>query len=203
MERKLTITYQQGTTLLNRTGINYPEKFNEDMKFSPSVRATFARNARQLFKAIKKVSPGFRTRPKMNPVFGSTANWKELPWPTDAAGRVPTHLQERDPEQKVIDLFREETLALNSQASDAVAAILLLLAHPDSKECLSPMAQEEIVWPVAEQLRLVPWLEKKVGITAGQTIEVEYADEKKDGNGSTGQATTKGYDPVPSEAASS
>lgn len=199
MERKLTLTYQQGTTLLNRTGMNYPEKFNEDMKFSPSVRATFSRNARQLFKAIKRVSPGFQKRPKMNPIFGKTENWKEMPWPTDKDGKVPTHLQEREPEQKVLDLYKTEELSLNSQASDGLAAILLLLSHPDSKECMSPMAQEEIVWPLAEQLGLVPWLEKKIGITAGQTIEVEYADGKKSGNGSPAEE----HDPVPSEAASS
>lgn len=198
MERKLTVNYQQGTTLLNRTGINYPEKFNEDMKFSPSVRATFSRNARQLFKAIKRVSPGFRQRPKMNPVFGSPLNWREIPWPTGPDGKTPAHLKEKEPEQKVIDLYKTEEIDLNSYASDAVAAILLLLSHPDSDECLSPMAQEEVVWPVAEQLGLVPWLEKKTGITSGQTIEVEYADEKKGGNGSQKEE----HDPVPSESSS-
>jgi hypothetical protein len=203
MNKKLTITYQQGTTLLDHTGNNYPEKFNEDMKFAPSVRASFARNARRLYKAIKKISPGFQQRPKMLPVFGDPTNWKAIPWPTDKEGKVPAHLQEREPEYRVIDLLKVETVELDSQASDAVAAILLRLSHPDSRECLSPMSQEEIVWPIADQLGLVPWLEKKIGITAGQVIEVEYALNKEDGKPAEARSVSveKGYDPVPVQPA--
>jgi len=186
----LTVTYRQGNILLGACNGALPEKINDELKFPWDVRATFTRNSRQLFKAIKKASPGFQARPIMIPVFGDPKNWKKDPSRamkvSDGLGGFrEIELQgNQAPQYSIIDGELTVDLELNAQASDAVGLILVQFAHPDSKNqegksvCLSAADQDDIVWPLAEKLFIVPWLEEKVGLTKGQEIKVQYTPPK-------------------------
>jgi hypothetical protein len=196
----LVVNYQQGTMLLSKTGETWPEKFSEEKKFGIDVRTTFTRNARQFFKAVKKISPGFQQRPKMLPVFGDPKNWNLVPFPTDERGKTLPQFQSREPNYEIVDYFKTETLWLNAQARDFVSSVLYLLTDPDSKACMSAMLQEDNVWGLAEQLNVVPWLEKKIGLNGVGGIAVEYGPAPSEKT-EISKAAEDVEDPVPTEAA--
>lgn len=41
-------------------------------------------------------------------------------------------------------------------------------------------AQDEIVWPIAGQIRCIPSLEEAIGLKSNETIGIKYDDDSKD-----------------------
>lgn len=178
---ELTVTYLQGNYLHQLCGFQLPEKFG-DRKFTTTDRGTFDRNARQLYKAIKKVSPGFQKRPKMQPFFGDPENWREIqkktvkmPAPNSATGFTEMPIPgQPDDQWEIIDPEKTITLKLNALAADAVTTMLYILSYADSPKRLSPAEQDEVVEPLAIALNCVPWLEIELGITKELTLKPKY-----------------------------
>lgn len=52
--------------------------------------------------------------------------------------------------------------------------------------------QDDIVWPIAEQIRCVPALEEAIGLKDGETVGIAYdVDGPKNGNGDALPETAK------------
>jgi hypothetical protein len=193
----LTLNPDQGNTILAGCfQIVFPDKLDKEI-FAPNVRARISEDIRQLKKAIgsKEVSPIFR-RAKIT-TFGPEKWYEEV-------NRMPDPKQEEQEGtvlgevQKVRYQLRPEhknstvQVEISGRARKGLAALLLVWAHPgpayiQSKEVnftLSPGRQDEVVWPLAEQIGVTGWLHEKLGLTQTNaselsvTFDEEHAKEK-------------------------
>jgi hypothetical protein len=177
MAKILELTAAQGNYIFRMSHvIQYPEKIGEKTAFTHQQRATFGKEMREVYKALKRESEISRQKSKL---FFGPAKWyneKATAPPKDA----DPSMNEDDGERYELKAeFRHSAhpVTVNSNARNGLFRIFFLLTHPDSKNLLGPGVQEELVWPVAEQIRCVTALEKAIGLSENQTVKIEYDDE--------------------------
>lgn len=183
---ELAVTYQGGNMLLQGCLAPHPSEFSHDTKFDRQFLASYARNSRQLLKAIKKVSPGFQALPLMIPVFGDTKKWKKIAKKAiqvpDGRGGTREIELPNQPEDLGYDCLEPratETLHLNSMARECVLDILAWRAHPMAPKPASAFELDEIIYPIAEAMDCVPWLEGKMGLKPNPTPSIKEGEVTK------------------------
>lgn len=191
MPINVNLTHQQGTPILRVShGGVFPAKIGKK-EFSSEIRGTFLKEIRQLYKAMKAVSPILSKHKKL--YFGPE-EWYVRRDVQPKAGDVsmddPADRIKFDALEKHIHATHE--VALTGQAKNGLFRILYLLSHAESPFCVGGGMQDDIVWPIAEQIRCVPALEEAVGLKSGETVGIAYdVDGPKNGNGDALPETAK------------
>ncbi len=183
MGTSVRFTVTQGLHFLRMAhAVRFPEKLGEDKKFSAAVRATFDGEIRQLYKALRKVSPIAQKEKKL--FFGPAEWWeRKEAAPLKSEVREEFVLQTGNEPDRVRFILKDEyksaeiDVELNGQAKQGLFRLLVLNLHPESQWCLAGGQQEELAWPAAEQLRCVRALEEVTGLAKGETVAIKWDDE--------------------------
>jgi hypothetical protein len=173
------LTLDQGNYLLRLShNCVFPEKIG-DRSFTHSQRATFAKEIRQLYKALKKVSPILQKDRQL--YFGDREHYEEVAVKLTPGEDMTSDERSRFKVKKDEGTI-EEGVELTGQAKNGAFRLIYLSTHPDSKYFMPPGAQEETVWPIAERLHCTAVLEEAIGLAKADTWEIKWDDEVKSGD---------------------
>jgi len=174
--KTIDLTLDQGTALMRAAyGWKMPEKVGEK-SFVPNVRANINRKFLRLFRVLKKKSNIWLEDQLL--YFGPREGWVEKQRSlTDREKLAPGASEQVDKKSYTAkDHKKSIEVDLGNAAKDGLYWLLYLMSHPESKMCLGAGKQEEFVWDLVEKISATKPLEKEIGLTENETIEIEYED---------------------------
>ena len=160
-EAKFKITQEQGHYLFQAAvAFILPAKLG-DSDHQAVDRSLASEDVGKLLRELKSRSPKYQSDPERKRIlFGPGDNWKRQDGPTGEGW-------------KMLDLSREVEIKLSEDAHVGAKWCLLLALHPDSKNCEQTGYQEEVIWPMAERLRLTRTLRKALGLDKAEHKRLE------------------------------
>ena len=193
--KQLDLTPDMGNTILRGCfQVVFPDKLDKAV-FSAQMRADISENIRQLKKAVgsREVSPIFKREKKFH--FGpedwyETVSRKPNPTAEEEEGELLGEVQKTRWQLKPEHKNSTVQVELSGKAKKGLASLLLLWAHPGPAYLqdkpiqfqsgqvgftLSPGRQDEVVWPLAEQIGVVAWLEEKLELKKSNANELKIS----------------------------
>ena len=166
-ENKPRITLEQGQLLLRLSAnFNLPDKLGEGDTFNVADQGIAAEEVRALYRELKARSPIYlKTRSKL--VFGPADGW------TKTAVENGEVYEVKDEKMKV-------ELRLDPNSHMGAYWCCLVALHPASSIVSNVGTQEDVLWPLAETLRLTNMLKKGIGIDKAQHKRLELDAPPKD-----------------------
>jgi hypothetical protein len=202
MGHVISVQLTQGTNLLRilhtpafKVGKEVGEK-----KFSESSSSQANKRMRLFYKHLRKASPLLTEDDKV--FFGPRAEystWTRKPIKDEIeAGENPdkdvTIYEPKDP-KKTVDCD------LTGKERDGLYWALFLLAHPSSVFCQGPMVQDQLVWPLAEQIHMTGQLEEDCCLKKGEVVELKDDQEREKEQAEKEEQATKAVDATPPKPA--
>ena len=175
-KRKATLTHAEAQELfVGAVAFKMPEKLD-----GPPIpyleKMGMEEDALMLYRALLPLSPlYFRQKDKKFIRFGPSDNWI----------RNDVHFMgEMKENHELIDPSRPIHLTLDEDEMMGAFRVLLLLLHPASEKTMAVSIRNDILWPMAEKLRLTSMLRRKIKIDDRPKERLELDDIKIDsGNG--------------------
>lgn len=177
MGHQVRLTPGQGTQFMRMARVvAFPEKVG-DRSFSAGMRATFQSEIRQLYKTLKKHSPIFQEEGLV--YFGPREWWQKVELRPSSVQHDDISMDDERIRYKVAPgcLDKTITVELTGEARRGLYRLLYLCVHPDSGRTFPAGLQDELVWPVAEELKCVSALESDCELKKKETVEVKWDDE--------------------------
>ena len=180
MGHVISLTLSQGSALLrlmHTPGWKISKEVGEK-KFSDSVASQCNKRMHLFFKLLRKNSPILRDEDKFH--FGPKEEYES--W-----SRKPAKLEieaGENPDNELViyeakNLKKTVDLDLTEKERDGLYWTLFLISHPASPYCQGPAAQEMLVWPLAEQIRMTGQLEEDISLKKGEVIELVDDSERE------------------------
>ena len=187
---EIRVNQDQGTQLLLACfKVTFPDKIDKE-NFAPNVRSRIHADIRILKRALQEHSDLLKDEEIL--LFGPSVWYKKIEKQArpgeERVGQILS--TSRDHLWEFNSKYRTATIKviLSARARKGLAAILLLWGHPGP--CFYgqnqvayvqvPGQQDNVLWPLAEQLKCVPWLEEKLclGKTNAAEMSVNFEDDE-------------------------
>lgn len=157
MATKLKVTIEQGSALLAVSYLfQWPKKIGEKLNFPTKEISEITDQLRALKKTLAKHSPIFNSKDRkihFGPIeayrkINARVDYDKL----DAETKLRVTKEDLKVSYDCLDRFLETEIELTGQAKKGLYRVLLVWLHPDSSEVLVPGKQDDLAWPIAEQI---------------------------------------------------
>lgn len=189
MSKIISLTAPQGTTLTRvLLSLKFPDKVGDPAKggrqWTHDDLSAIDEKLRALKKALKRVSPIWEEEDKL--WFGRRDAYAVKNVPKKEPGPGDDLIEDGDAPaktEKAYDYDQSKTklttdVEMNGSAARGLALLCYLWLDPQSQQRLAIGAQDELAWPIVEQLKAVPWMRSMLGLDKKVQDEIAFEDEK-------------------------